>query len=48
MTDKSLFARKISGFASVALGAEGLHLAYIDETGQTIYRAELPRVAKTA
>ncbi len=46
MTGQSLFARKISGFASVALGAEGLHLAFIDENGQTIYRVDLPRVAK--
>ena len=47
MLKESLFARKISGFASVALTPGAMRLAYIDETGQTIYQTTVPRLAKT-
>ncbi|SDT95187.1 acid phosphatase [Verrucomicrobium sp. GAS474] len=43
-TKESLFAEKVSGFASVALTAETLCLAYVDLHGKTIYRAVLPRI----
>ena len=46
MMKESLFAKKISGFASVALTPETLRLSFIDETGATIYQAALPRLAK--
>ncbi|HEY8966987.1 MAG TPA: tartrate-resistant acid phosphatase type 5 family protein [Candidatus Methylacidiphilales bacterium] len=48
MMPESLFARKVSGFASVALGPETLRLAYVDEAGKEIYSASLPCAAAPA